>query len=80
MKIEYQIKGVILNDDEVYQVHDYFERVILAEYMIELFDLSDEVALTLAGEVRQFILDKDYPELDAIHAVVTRYRKENGLS
>ena len=75
MKIEYEIKGIKLNECEMRDIKDYYGVLCTAEYIIDNYDITDEdEAIKLATEVRRRMNDYDESEVNAIYEVL--YNKE----
>ena len=70
MKIEYTIKGITLNEFEMYDIKKYFEAHCSAEYILENYNVTEEKAIELGYEVRRLMGKYDYYEEDAIAKVM----------
>lgn len=55
MKIEYTIKGVTLNECEMYEIKNYYEALCTAEYIFENYNVTEEQAIKLGYEVRRLM-------------------------
>ena len=72
MKIEYIIKGVTLNEYEMYDIKKYYEAACTAEYIMENYDITDEdEALKLGYEVRRLMDKYGSDEEEAIKQVMS---------
>lgn len=69
MKFDYEIKGVVLDEYDMQRIKEHYERCCTAEYLVENFDLDEELALRLAGEVRRLMNKYNYDEEEAIREV-----------
>lgn len=70
MKIEYTIKGITLNEFEMYDIKKFYEAHCTAEYIFENYDVTEEKAIELGYEVRRLMDKYDYYEEDAIDKVM----------
>jgi hypothetical protein len=57
MKIEYTIKGITLNEYEMYDIKKFYEAHCSAEYIFENYKVTEEEAIELGYEVRR-LMDK----------------------
>lgn len=55
MKIEYTIKGVVLNEYEMYEIKNTYEVLCTAEYILETYEVTEEEAAKLGYEVRRLM-------------------------
>jgi hypothetical protein len=77
MKISYEIKGITLNEYDMYDIKKYYEAACTAEYVMENYDITDEgEALELGYEVRRLMDKYGYYEEEAIEQVIAE-REEN---
>ena len=75
MKIQYEIKGVTLNVNDLMEMHHYYEAACTAEYLMDNYGIDDEnYAMWLGYEVRRLMDKYGYDEETAIDEVL---RKEN---
>lgn len=70
MSIEYKVKGVVLNEHDIKDIHSYYEAACTAEYIRETHDMDEERALELGYEVRRLMNKYDYDEGKAISEVL----------
>ena len=72
MRIQYPIKGVILNVSDLAQIHAYYEAACTAEYLLDNYPCvtTEEQAMDLGYEVRRRMVKYDYTELEAIDALL----------
>ena len=77
MKIEYEIKGVKLNEFEMYDIKRYYEAACTAEYVVENYEISDEVqALQIGYDVRRLMDKYGFDEDEAIVSVLREIEEE----
>lgn len=57
MKFEYTIKGVTLNEYEMYEIKKYYDAHCTAEYIYDNYYVTEEQAIKLGYEVRR-LMDK----------------------
>ena len=55
MKIEYEIKGITLNEYEMYDIKTYYDAACTAEYIMDNHDVTEEEAMKLGYEVRRLM-------------------------
>lgn len=79
MTIEFDIKGVTLNESEVVAVYEYYRHVTVVEYLMEAYHFNEKKASDLAADVIRLIDKCDYTETEAIAAVIHRYVKESNV-
>ena len=70
MKIEYEIKGVTLNEYDMYNIKEYYEAACTAEYIMENYDVTEEEAMKLGHEVRRLMNKYGGEEEDVIYEVM----------
>ena len=75
MKFEYEIKGVTLNEYDMYDIKEYYEAHCTAEYIADNYDVTDEEAVKLGYEVRR-IMNKYGGDEDDIVREVMKNREE----
>lgn len=76
MTIEFNTKGVTLNESEVVAVYEYYRHVTVTEYLIEVYHFNETTASGLAAEVIHLIDHREYTETEAISAVIHKHVKE----
>ena len=76
MKIEYEIKGITLNEYDMYDIKKYYEAACTAEYLIDNYNITEEEAMRLGEEVRRLMDKYGGTEEDAIYDVM-RWRDDN---
>lgn len=82
MKIEYNVKGITLDRDEICLIHEYYEAASTAEYLMENYEqfANDESAALNAGYEVRHLMDKyGYSEEDAIDKMLEDPRYNNLL-
>lgn len=72
MKFEYKIKGVTLNDCDMYEIKEFYEAYCTAEYIIDNYDVTEEEAVKLGYEVRRLMNRYGYDEETAIDEVLIK--------
>lgn len=55
MTIEYQIKGIVLNEHEMYEIKNTYEALCTAEYILENYEVSETQAIELGYETRRLM-------------------------
>lgn len=78
MKIEYTIKGITLNEYEMYDIKKFYEAHCTAEYILENYNVTEEQAIELGYEVRRLMDKYGGEEEDAIYEAM-RNRQINKL-
>lgn len=72
MKIQYEIKGVTLNVNDLIDIHKYYEAACTAEYLMENFGITDEnEAMKLGYTVRGYMDKYGYNENEAIERILS---------
>ena len=70
MEFKYEIKGVTLNEYDMYDIKKYYEAHCTAEYVADNYDVTEEEAIKIGYQVRR-LMDKYYStEEDAIYEVM----------
>ena len=67
MKIEYTIKGITLNEYEMYDIMKFYEAHCSAEYILDNYNVTEEQAIELGYEVRRLMDKYGGDEEDAIY-------------
>ena len=70
MEFKYEIKGVTLDEYDMYEIQKYYEAHCTAEYIAENYDVTDEEAVKLGYQVRRLMDKYDSTEEDAIYEVM----------
>ena len=71
MKMQYEIKGITLDVNDLMEIHHYYEAACTAEYLMENYDITDEDdALYFGYEVRRLMDKYDWDEETAIDNVM----------
>lgn len=70
MKFAYEIKGVTLNEYDMYDIKKYYEAHCTAEYIADNYDVTEEEAVKLGYEVRRLMDKYGSEEEDAIYEVM----------
>ena len=77
MEIKYEIKGITLDVYDLIKIHEYYEAACTAEFVMENYEVSDEVqALQIGYDVRRLMFKYDYTELEAIDKVMAEINEE----
>jgi hypothetical protein len=71
MKMQYEIKGVTLNEFDMQRIKEYYEAHCTAEYLIDNYELTEEKAVELGYDVRRLMFKYGYNEEEAIKKVVS---------
>ena len=77
MKFEYKIKGITLNEYDMYDIKKYYEAACSAEYIADNYDVTEKEAMGLGEKVRRFMDRYGGTEEDAIYEVMRC--REKGL-
>ena len=71
MEIKYEIKGLTLNENDIMDIHHYYEAARTAEYLMDNYNITDEAkALELGYRVRELMNQYDYDEEEAIEIMM----------
>ena len=70
MKIEYEIKGITLNEYDMYDIKEFYEAHCTAEYIADNYDVTDDEAVKLGYEVRRIMNKYGGEEDDVIREVM----------
>jgi hypothetical protein len=77
MKIQYEIKGITLNEFEMYEIKKYYEVACTAEYIMENYDIdTEEEAMELGYEVRRLMDKYGSEEVEAIEQVISEREED----
>ena len=76
MKFEYTIKGITLNEYDMYDIKEYYEAHCTAEYIADNYDVTDDEAVRLGYEVRRLMNRYGYEEEEAIYEVMKRRNRQ----
>ena len=74
MKLEYEIKGVVLDEKDIINIHEYYKNYSMAEYLVAVHKVDESKAFVYAAGVLHLIEEHDYEEVDAIKEIL---KKEN---
>lgn len=77
MKIELNINGMTLSENELRKVKEYYEAACTAEYMLENFDEieNEEQAMELGYGARRIMSKYNMAEDDAIEEVMEKFNR-----
>lgn len=73
--LEYEIKGVKLNERDIVQINEFYKNYSMAEYLYYAYGISEEEAYKAAAAVLDMIENEGYVEQDAIF----KYFEDNGI-
>ena len=74
MEFKYVIKGVTLGENEMRDIHQYYEILCTAEYLLENYDFSEGVAMELASQIRRYMDKYDVTESEAICVILSEVK------
>ena len=77
MEFAYKIKGITLNEYDMYDIKNYYEAHCTAEYIADNYDVTDEEAVKLGYEVRRLMNKYGGEEQDVIYEVMNNRTEEN---
>ena len=78
MKIEYEIKGITLDVDDLMKVHEYYEAACTAEYLMDNCGIdNEEDALQLGYDVRWLMYKYDLDEETAIDRALEKIKDDD---
>ena len=69
-KMEYKIKDIILTEEELIEIHEYYEAACTANYLMDQYGFDEEKALELGYEVRRQMDKYGFDEEEAISEVL----------
>ena len=73
MKIQYEIKGITLDVNDLIDIHNYYEAFCTAEYLMDNYGIADESeAMQLGYDVRRLMDKYDWDEETAIDEVMRK--------
>jgi hypothetical protein len=70
MEFAYKIKGITLNEYDMYDIKKYYEAHCTAEYIADNYDVTEEEAIVLGYQVRRLMDKYGSTEEDAIYEVM----------
>ena len=76
LEIKYKIKGIVLHEPELREIHSYYEIACTAEYLMENYEIDEEDAIKTAGKVRRLMDKYGYNEEEAVSEIMMPKRKE----
>lgn len=82
MTMAYVIKGVILFEQDIKEIHEYYKNYSMAEYLNAVFGIEENKAFDCAPSILELVENGEMSEIDAIQKVLKEYEeeKENDLS
>lgn len=79
MKIQYEIKGITLDEFDMQRIKEHYETYCTAEYLTENYELTEERAVELGYDVRRMMLKYGYDEEYAIEEIMKAERIKNSV-
>lgn len=77
LKLEYEVKGVTLDANDIVKIHEYYRSYIIVEFLLENhYSLSIDEAKKMAADAIHLVDHKDYTESEAIYAIITKNNKK----
>lgn len=70
MEFKYEIKGVILNKEDMQAIMQYYEDTCLANHLIETYNISDEESVDKVKEIRRLEKEDFLEEDDAVDEIM----------
>lgn len=73
MVLEYGIKGIVLDENDLAAINKYYEMACTAEYLLDEYSdrvKNEEQAMKIAREVRRVMADWHITEDEAIEEVL----------
>ena len=70
MEFKYEIKGITLNECDMYEIKEYYEAHCTAEYIADNYDVTDEDAVRIGYKVRRLMDKYDITEEEAIYEIM----------
>ena len=82
MVMAYVIKGVILDERDIKEIHEYYKNHSMAEYLNAVFGVEETLAFECAPLILELVENEVCSELEAIQKVLKEkeQEKENDLS
>lgn len=80
MKVEYEIKGIKLDMDEMREIKNFYEAHCTAEYILENYDTSEKTAIEIGYEARMLMDKYGYTERMAISEVVSNRQIQKNVN
>lgn len=74
MKLEYEVKGVVLDEKDIVKIHEYYKNYNMAEYLVAVHKIDKTKAMECAPGILHLIEEHGYEEADAIKEIL---KKEN---
>lgn len=73
MKISYEIEGISLDESDLIRITEYYEAHCTANYLLENYDISEDLAVQLGYEIREIMSDYNCSEDMAINHVLSQH-------
>lgn len=70
MKFEYEIKGIILDMQDMNEICQYYKVACTTEYILENYDVPENEVMKIAYEVSRYMYKYGLSEEDAICQVL----------
>lgn len=68
MEIKYEIQGITLNEREIIDIHEYYEAIRVAKFIMDTHDIDEKEALLFGYEICKLI--NDGCDVDEAHEIV----------
>ena len=76
MTISYEIKGVVLNIDDLTKITEYYRIACTAEYLVENYGFDEDVAMQIGYDVRRKMDKHGYDEEEAIKVTLGEMKEK----
>ena len=76
MTMAYVIKGVILFEQDIKEIHEYYKNYSMAEYLNAVFGVEETKAFDCAPLILELVESGKMSEIDAIQKVLKEYNQE----
>lgn len=70
MIMAYVIKGVILDERDIKEIHEYYKNYSMAEYLNAVFGVEETLAFECAPEILCLVENGEMSEIEAIQHVL----------
>ena len=77
MKLEYEVKGVTLDEKDIINIHEYYKNYSMAEYLVAVHKVDESKAFEYAAGVLHLIEQHGYEEADAITKILKKETDNN---
>lgn len=72
----YVIKGVVLDENDIKEIHEYYKHYSMAEYVSAVFGVEETLAFECAPLILELVESGEMSEIDAIQKVLKEQQEQ----